>query len=676
MKFFVPVLIVSLLLSVSAVSQPSYFNRSYHLGEPFANERAISFIETSNGYLIGGYSDTYIQTYPWALEKIQLYEVDKQGNMLWSKEFSGDSVILSPSSGRIFRVNDSTYEWFIIRCDTLNYISRPAILRFDGHGNILSLKILYNPYFSSLISYFPRQAISTNYGGYLLVCGSNGAVITTLFKFDSLLAMEWKRDVDSAPAYTVINNLFQVDDSSFMLGSIRFDGYNGRSSQLMHLFKNGSTDWITPINAYDDGLCYVIETDDSNLLAVSVFPTQPGYGRYQINKIGKNGQNFWQKVIGNEKFDLRVTGLMRLPDSTILFSGYHGGPDQNLLFRINQNGDSLLCRELKYPDPAVDRCWIADGELTSDKGILFCGEITTPDPQHYNPQHAWLLKTDWYGCETLGCDSTDLYVFSSSPSRSICKGEPTWFAAEGSGSGIRYRWQEKQETEWINLEDGNEYAGALSDTLQIQDSGNFSGDKTYRCQVYNEKWRLYTPEVFLYYSEPPVITSQAVSVFVAPGDSARFAVSANGTETLSYQWYFMGNEMMGAVNNALNINSILLSDTGFYQCKVWNKCGEAFSDTVWLKLQDNGITGIDFRQGITVYPNPVADQLSCVFREGKPFEVKFELYNSFGELILTKVEIPENGISVIDMKPVPAGVYILKIAGRYRQTNIKIVKLH
>jgi hypothetical protein len=674
MKFFVFAFV--LILWVSANSQTNYFNNSYHLGEPIANETAMSFIETNTGYLIGAYSYTYTQVFPYNTSKIQLYEVDKQGIILWSKEFAGDSTLISPSSSRIFRVNDSTYEWFITSCDSVNLINRPVLIRFDNHGNILFSKVLYNPYISSSISYFPRQAISTSDGGYLLVCGSNGSVGTKLFKLNAMLEMEWDKDADSVPGYTVINNLYQLEDSSYMLGCYYFDGVNTRNGQVIHLFKNGETDRITQIGGTQDAeCCFVIAIDDSNTMAINVFSTKPYYGKYQVNKIDSHGQLIWSKIIGDEKFDLRVTGLMRLPDSTFMISGYYGGPDRCLLFRINQYGDSLLYRELKYPDPSVDMKWIWDGQLTSDNGILFCGEITIPDPQYYYPQWSWLIKTDWYGCETVGCDSTDLYIFSSTPSRSICRGENNWFSVEGYGSGIKYQWQEKVDSEWKNLQNGFEYLGTVSDTLLVNNTDSFTNDKTYRCKVSNDFWQLYTPDIFLYYFEPPDISLQPVSVSVAPSDSVVFGIAASGIEEPSYQWYFMGNELDGAISDKMIIKQAVFSDTGFYQCKVWNSCGEKWSDTVWLKFQNIGIPETIYNQGIAVYPNPVSDYLSCIFQEKKSILLKYEIYNSCGDLILQKEENVENGVAGMNMKLLPSGVLILKIITWSGIYSFKIIKM-
>ena len=98
----------------------------------------------------------------------------------------------------------------------------------------------------------------------------------------------------------------------------------------------------------------------------------------------------------------------------------------------------------------------------------------------------------------------------------------------------------------------------------------------WRVKSYGDTTPVDSP-VFSFTTAPqtPAIVKDPEYVTVAAGDSATFTVvEVNGT---SYQWYKAGVEIDGAESDSLTIDSVELSDEGYYHCVVTNSSGTAES---------------------------------------------------------------------------------------------------
>ena len=82
----------------------------------------------------------------------------------------------------------------------------------------------------------------------------------------------------------------------------------------------------------------------------------------------------------------------------------------------------------------------------------------------------------------------------------------------------------------------------------------------------------------------PVITTQPVSVAVAPGAAVSFTVAAAGTAPLSYQWQKNGANITGATASTYAIASVVAADAGQYRAVVSNSVGTATSNAATLTI--------------------------------------------------------------------------------------------
>lgn len=101
-------------------------------------------------------------------------------------------------------------------------------------------------------------------------------------------------------------------------------------------------------------------------------------------------------------------------------------------------------------------------------------------------------------------------------------------------------------------------------------------------------WRAATPTPGGAYGGgvPPTISQQpSPATRTSPaGADITYAVSASGTEPLSYQWRFNGRILSGATQNALVLTNVQPVHSGHYNVLVLNPAGSALSVTVQLNV--------------------------------------------------------------------------------------------
>ena len=83
---------------------------------------------------------------------------------------------------------------------------------------------------------------------------------------------------------------------------------------------------------------------------------------------------------------------------------------------------------------------------------------------------------------------------------------------------------------------------------------------------------------------PPVITSQPTNQTVASGSITSFAVTAAGTEPLSYQWRRNGTNITGATNALFTLDAALTNNAGDYRVVVSNPYGQETSTVATLTV--------------------------------------------------------------------------------------------
>jgi hypothetical protein len=86
----------------------------------------------------------------------------------------------------------------------------------------------------------------------------------------------------------------------------------------------------------------------------------------------------------------------------------------------------------------------------------------------------------------------------------------------------------------------------------------------------------------------PTIVTQPQSVTVTEGDSATFAVVADGSPPLRFQWRFAGAEVAGATDAAHTIAAVTEGHEGSYSVEVSNSAGAVTSSPATLTIATGG----------------------------------------------------------------------------------------
>jgi hypothetical protein len=148
------------------------------------------------------------------------------------------------------------------------------------------------------------------------------------------------------------------------------------------------------------------------------------------------------------------------------------------------------------------------------------------------------------------------------------------FTVTASGSQpLSYQWQAH----------GTNKPGATASTMtltnvQLADAGE------YRVVVSNGGGSTTSQVAVLSVIFPPSITDQPVAQSVIAGETAQFAVAANGSDPLYYQWRRQGTNLPGETFPILLIQNAQPPKEGGYSVVVSNAAGIALSSTVTLTV--------------------------------------------------------------------------------------------
>ncbi len=221
--------------------------------------------------------------------------------------------------------------------------------------------------------------------------------------------------------------------------------------------------------------------------------------------------------------------------------------------------------------------WFKDGSAISSASSL-----------SYNITNADTSDAGIYYCKgtnTCGSDSTNQSILtvnekprvtSQSSSQTICENQSISLGITASGTGpLTYQW----------YKDASPISGATNNIYTIG-SVSVSDAATYICKVSNGcvSTPVSSTGIILTVKTAPSITAQTGTIDICSGSSAPFSVTANGSATLTYQWYDADGSISSATNNSYTISSATVTDAGNYYCEVSNSCGTATSNIIPLTV--------------------------------------------------------------------------------------------
>lgn len=154
------------------------------------------------------------------------------------------------------------------------------------------------------------------------------------------------------------------------------------------------------------------------------------------------------------------------------------------------------------------------------------------------------------------------------------QGAEVTFTVTAAGSApLGYQWRFKG----VNLAGATGSSLTLTN-LQASDAGE------YAVVVTNVAGAVLSSNAILAVRLPPVIVAQPADQTVNPGATVVFAVSATGTEPLSYQWQRGGGDIAGATGSSFSLANVQPADSGLYSVIVSNAAGVEVSDPAVLTV--------------------------------------------------------------------------------------------
>ena len=167
----------------------------------------------------------------------------------------------------------------------------------------------------------------------------------------------------------------------------------------------GNEQWLQPYTGnFDEALSsYIISLSDGNYAVCGGLGSSTmNYGWPRVIKINPAGNVIWDKKYGADLFGSMATGIVETSDGNIIVTGTVNS--KGIIFKINQNGDSLWCRNLQHTSISsllsTNVLWAID---TAINGGYVCAGVMYPSSPDTGSVDVWVIKVDEWGCDTLGC---------------------------------------------------------------------------------------------------------------------------------------------------------------------------------------------------------------------------------------------------------------------------------
>ena len=155
-------------------------------------------------------------------------------------------------------------------------------------------------------------------------------------------------------------------------------------------------------------------------------------------------------------------------------------------------------------------------------------------------------------------------------------------------------------------------------------------------------------------ANPPVVTSQPVSLTVAPGQPASLTVAYSGDRPLALRWFKEDLEVKNATNATLTLPSAQAADSGRYRLRLINDLATVYSDWATLTVQ-----------AAVAKPVITAQPVGRALHEGETFSLSVSATGTNLTYAWTRdgvaVGLPSSGLSLTNATAAVAGVYRVRV---------------
>ncbi|MBW6482942.1 MAG: T9SS type A sorting domain-containing protein [Vicingaceae bacterium] len=399
------ILTLYLLIGSDVFSQVKFNNR-YDLDK--GAEAFGAVIYSNNNFIMLGRSlDSMIYyTAPAPKAKIGLIIIDsvgevksinKVGNSYYDY-YGGKNII---EKGQMFYYN-APY------LDTFNH-AHQYLFKFNEQGDSLLLK----HYFENDTSFNMIGSSCVTKNNNLFLCGqvdssTNYSINPNMYlmKTDTLGNIIWWKTYGGSQ-YEACTNMDTCSDGGFILGgwTTSFGGAD-QDPYIVKTDSNGNFQWHKTINSnsFEDWPAVVLSTKDGGILAVTTEVQKEDVNfntwvKIWFNKYDIAGNLLWRKNIGDTIFSTPVFSVKEASNGDIIALGNNQRHDY--IIKINQNGDSLLMKQVKWFEGGckLNSQYGFDLALIDSGGYAIARFIVPSPASINNTQDAWLSTYDSLGCQ-------------------------------------------------------------------------------------------------------------------------------------------------------------------------------------------------------------------------------------------------------------------------------------
>lgn len=322
--------------------------------------------------------------------------------------------------------------------------------------------------------------------------------------------------------------------------------------------------------------------------------------------------------------------------------------------------------------------WLKNGEIIKD-GAKYLG-TNTNQLKIYDLTLSDILSSK-YSCITNSgnCSDTSDYIYLKIKDYSITiDSQPDKISGcEGDSATIKvisYSNCKEVKFEWfknglpINDPDFHQFLSFLTIVnLDKESEGNYQLKITGEPGPV-EKWSKIIP-VKVYF-KPEIINHSDSLVKIKEGESTVLFVKSNETN-FEYQWFKDNQPIENANKDTLYLNNCLSKDGGAYYCEVKNICGMKKSTNFFIDVL-KGSSASDITQTYLIHPNPASEYINIDLSFLRMQETEIQIFNVFGECVLTVEAQNFESLQRIYVSHLPAGMYFVRIGD---ERPLKFVKM-
>lgn len=335
MKFKKLILFIELVITITAKTQTSYFEKKYGDLLPDLSRNVIQDTD-KNIYLLG---TTVFNNNA----QVNLTKCDSMGNLIWTKYY-GDSL----NDFGISMVYKNNLITFVYEKYHSNSDFGIGITKVDTSG-----AIIWQNQLIGIQNLSPRQIIFSLDNQYLISgfisdnFNSNNLYIA---KVDTLGNLIWDNSIGGNDN-DYSSGIIQMSDSTiYVSGDTRSFSVGGYDVYLIKLDKNGNVLWDRNYgNEFDNGSQGILLTQNQKIFVFG--ETHTGIGLdfdYFTLMVDSSGNQMWQYDLGWNGTDAAFSAIEDINGNFIL-TGYSNSNDTTMpinlsVFKINQSGTVLWQR--------------------------------------------------------------------------------------------------------------------------------------------------------------------------------------------------------------------------------------------------------------------------------------------------------------------------------------------